>query len=574
MKADSFATEAADSTEKKHFNLHSLLLPSFKGYKLAWLKDDIIAGIVVAALSIPVAMGYAQIAGLPPVYGLYASILPVLGYVLFCSSPQLIYGLDSAASAVTGSMMATLGIALASSEALTLAPVLSFFAAVFLLLFSLLKLGRFAGFISLPVMSGFITGISLSIMLGQVPKVMGVTVTGSGFTGNIASIFTGIPSTNLISLGIGAVTIAALLVSKRFSPKVPMALILLVLGTALTGLLRLDNYGVVITGTIPQGFPPFAIPGFLSVQSLGTAIVGGLAVALVIFADSLLDANSFAVKGGYDLDFNVELRGFSASNFVSAFFGSSPTSGSVSRTAASLQFKGKTQVVSIVSAFVIALVVLFLAGLLYYMPQPLLSGIIIAALVGLVDVKMFKTLWKRSRRQFFIWLISAAGVLMVGTLAGVLVGVVMSFIDMLARSTSPQQAFLGVIDGRDGYFDMARNKTARPARPDTVIYRFSAPLYFANSDVFKSGIAAAVAKKPRTIVVDASAISGVDFTAADDLKETIGQLDKDGISIYFAGATGDINDQLVKYGLREFVAGGHVKKTIDDALEASLPVHG
>ncbi len=568
VSADNY-TDVAAKTAKMPCGLHGVFLPSFHGYKLGWLKNDIVAGIVVAALSIPVAMGYAQVAGLPPVYGLYASILPVLGYVLFCSSHQLIYGIDSAASAVTGSIMAALGIAAASDQAVSLAPVLAFCAGVFLMLFSVFKLGRFAGYISLPVMSGFITGISLSIIWGQIPKVLGITTSGSGFLDIGKSLFTGIATTNWISLLIGVVTIAALLVSKKFIPKVPMALIVLVIGTGLTALLGLDSRGVAITGNIPSGFPPFGVPEFWNVANLGMAVVGGLVIAIVIFSDSLLDSNSFAIKGGYKLDNNKELRAFSASNFVSAFFGSSPTSASVSRTAASLQFRGKTQVASLVSALVVALVVLFFSAPLYYMPQPLLSGIIIAALIGVIDIDMLKKLVRRSKAELLIWAVSAVGVLVVGALVGVLIGVVLSFIDMLSSSTAPPQAYLGVIDGRDGFFDLSRNKTAHAVREDVVIYRFSSPLYFANINLFQKGLAKAAANNPKSIIVDASAISDMDITAAGGLKESMELLQKQGVRLYFAAQIGELTDIMEKFGMKNFVQSGHMKKTIDEALAAS-----
>lgn len=544
------------------------ILPSLKGYKKSYLKNDIIAGIVVAALTVPVAMGYAEVAGLPPVYGLYASILPVIGYALFCSSRQLIFGIDAAASAITGSMLAMLGVAAQSDQAVALAPMLSLFAGLFLLLFSVFKLGRFASYISRPVMSGFITGISISIMLGQIPKVMELSSSGTDFFGNLESIFGTASQTNLVSLALGIGTIAVVLLGKKYLPKVPMALVVLVAGTAISAALQLDQRGVTITGDIPQGLPPISIPDFSSIPDIGVTILGGLVVAVVVFADSLLDSNSFAIQGKYKLDDNQELRAFGLSNLFASITGASPTSGSVSRTAASVQFKGKTQVVSLVAAGIVLMIVMFLSGLLYYMPQPVLSGIIIAALIGVIDVKMFKVLWRRSRMEWIIWLVSGLCVLVIGVLVGVIIGVILSFIDVIMRITSPPRAYLGVIDGKEGYYDLSTHKQARPVRDDIVIFRFTAPLFFANMQFFQKSILDAAAKKPKLIIVEGSGISYIDTSAADGLKDLLDQLKPLGVDLYFAGTIGRVNQEMEEFGLKDYMNSGHVQKTIGDILSA------
>lgn len=548
-------------------HMPKFFMPSLRGYKAAYLKNDLIAGLVVAALTIPVAMGYAQVAGLPPVYGLYASVLPVIGYALFASSPQLIYGIDASASAITGTILVTMGITAASDDAVSMAAILSLFTAVFLLLFALLRLGRFASFISFPVMSGFISGVALSIIIGQIPKVMGIDSSGTDFFANIQNIITEFTQTNLISLIMGAITLAIILVCKKLLPKIPTALIMLVVGTAVTALFQLDQQNVVITGDIPKGFPPITLPDFSAISNWGTIIVGSLVTSIVIFADSLLTTNSFALQGKYKVRDNQELFAFGISNLMAALISSSPTSASVSRTAASIEYKGKSQLVSIFSAVVVTLVILFLAGLMYYMPQPVLSAITISALVGVVDIGVMRMLFRRSRMEFVIWLTAALGVLLVGVLFGVLVGVVLSFIDVIIRATSPPQAFLGVIDGKEGYFDMSRHLDAHAVEKGIVIYRFTSALFFANIRLFKKGIQSALKRDAEAIIVDASGIASLDISAAQGLQEVVKELNDKKVPFCFAGEIASVDDALMKFGLKDFVQSGHTFKTLDEAVK-------
>ncbi len=548
------------------------VLTSLKGYKLSFLKSDIIAGVVVAALSIPVAMGYAGVAGLPPVYGLYASMLPVLGYILFASSPQLIFGTDASACAITGSVIAGMGIMAGSDDAVSAAALLSFFTALFLLLFAILRLGRFADYISMPVMSGFMSGTALSIMLSQVPKIFGIPSGGNNFFDSIVAIVTGIGKTNLISLAIGAVTVALVLVGRKFLPKLPMGLIVMVLGTALCALLRLDEQGVVVVGDIPRGLPPISLPDFFGPTGISAAIGSGLLIAVVIFADSLMSSRSFATRNHYKLDNNREIFAFGVSNLIASLSNCSPTSASVSRTAASEQFKGKTQMVSVVSVVVIGLVVMFFSGLLYYMPQPVLGGIVFAALLPVVDILVIRSLWRQTRNEAFIWLISAAGVLVVGVLFGVFIGVILSFFDVILRITNPPQAYLGKIEGRSGYFDQKNHKQAK-AIPDVVIYRFSARLFFANVAIFKTGVKKAVeVNQPQAVIIDASGINSIDATAAEEISALLEWLDGQEVACYFAGQIDALNDQFEDFGLGSLREDGRIQKTVDDALEACAAV--
>ncbi|TLG77258.1 SulP family inorganic anion transporter [Culicoidibacter larvae] len=545
--------------------MFNYILLSIKGYKKEFLRNDVISGVVVAALTIPVSMGYAQVAGLPPIYGLYASFLPVLAYIIFASSPQLIYGIDATASAVTGSILLAAGIAAGSTEALIYAPLLAFFTGVFMLLFAALHLGRFASYISTPVMSGFISGISISIIVGQIPKIMGVSGGGSDFFANISAIFTQLGGINWISLVMGIIAAAIILVAKKFFRKIPVALIILVLGTAITAFFRLDQYGVVIVGEIPQGLPAFSLPDFAAIDNWTFVILGGLVSAIACFAGSLLPSKSFAMRNKYTVDDNREIFAYGVANIAAAISGTAPTSASVSRTAANEQFRGKTQVVSIVAAGVIAFVLLFLSGLLYYMPQPVLSAIVLAALVGVIDIDVSIALFRHTKREATIWLVSLLGVLLVGVLFGVMVGIVLSFLVIIANVVSSQSAELGVIPEREGYFDMHRHDDAQ-AIEGVVIYRYSSPLVFANINTFINGLDRATKKdNPKVVIIDASAITHIDVTAADTIRDLLSHYQEQHIQYYFANTIGRFRDDLRKNHVSNDIE-NHLTKTIDEAL--------
>ncbi|TLG72949.1 SulP family inorganic anion transporter [Culicoidibacter larvae] len=546
--------------------MFNYVLLSLKNYKKAYLKNDIISGIVVAALTIPVAMGYAQVAGLPPIYGLYASFLPILGYAIFASSPQMIFGIDATASAITGSILVALGIAAGSAEALAFVPMLAFFTGIFFILFAVLKVGKFVSYVSKPVMSGFISGISLSILVGQIPKMMGLNADGTDFFGNLAIIVGQFLQSNWIGFSMAIVSAIVILFFKKKFPKIPMSLIVLVIATIITGVFQLDQYNIVIVGSIPSGFPQFAIPDFLHFDNWVGAIGGGLVITIACFADSLLTSESFALQNKYEVDDNRELFAFGMSNFAAAISGVSSVSASVSRTAANVQFKGKTQLVSIVAAAVIAIVLLFLSGFLYYMPQPVLSAIIFAALVGVIDVKYFLSLAKYAKDQAAIWLLSMVGVLIVGVLFGVGVGVLLSFIMMIIKVLSPSGDVLGQITGKDRYYSLRRHPEAKEI-PGVIIYRYASALYFANSEEFADHIKKAVKDDTKTFIFDASAMTGVDVSAAETLGNVLTWLDEHHIQYYFVKTLGDLVDDFNENELNYIETDGHIVATIDEALK-------
>ncbi|EFS01169.1 sulfate transporter family protein, partial [Listeria seeligeri FSL N1-067] len=430
---------------------------------------------------------------------------------------------------------------------------------------SILKLGRFAKYISAPVLSGFISGLSVSIIMGQIPKIMGLKESGDSFFSSLGIIFGQFFQSNWLSLAMGVVTIIIVISCKKLIPKVPMSLVVLIIGTMAAYFFKLDQYNVDIVGKIPVGFPSLGLPDFAA-SSWTLAIGGGLVCAIATFAGSLLPSESFAMRNKYTIDDNRELFAYGASNFVAAFSGSPPASASVSRTAANEQFRGKTQMVSIVAATIIALIVAFLSGLLYYMPQPVLSGIVFAALVGIIDVDVLKGLFKISRREATVWIVAAVGTLLVGVIFGVLLGIVLSFINVVSRSMQSPVAVLGVIEGRHGYFDLKRNPEAKPI-PNIVIYRYSASLFFGNFGKFADGLKTAIQDDTKLVIFESSAIINIDTTSTESLKDLLKWLDEKGIEYYFADIIDHLKTSFRKHDLGFIIDEGYTKKTVEDALD-------
>lgn len=542
------------------------ILTTLRHYKSAWLAKDVLAGIMVATVTIPIAMGYAEVAGLPPIYGLYSSIFPVIAYAIFSSSKQLIFGIDAATSAVTGSAIGIL-ILTTGENPLVIAPVLSLFVAAFLFLFALFKFGKFANYLSEPVMSGFISGMAITIIIGQLPKIVGLESAGTNFLKNILIIVNDIALINPLSLLIGISVIAIVLIGKRFAARLPLSLAVLIATTLITYYFQLDLQGVAIVGNVPSGLPQLEIPNLLLPDIIQIASAG-FAIAIIVAADSLLSARSFANKNRYRVRDNQELFAFGFSNIFASLSGTSPTSSSVSRTAMSEQYGGKTQLVAIVAAFIVTVIILFFSGALYYLPIPALAAIVICALIHLIDIQTSRTLKKHSKAEFAIWLVAALGVLFISVLFGVIMAITLSFADFIRRASVPHQAMLGRIEGRKGHFDLSRHKNAKPI-DGILIYRFSAPLFFGNAQLFKQTILSMTqTTQPRVkvIIIDASGITNIDSTASNMLKRLLVKLSKTGVKVYITRSIGPVKDRLAKFDIDKKVV---FYKTIREAVEAA-----
>jgi len=540
----------------------------FKDYKLKYLAKDIPAGIIVALVSIPISMGYAQVAGLPVVYGLYGSLIPILIFGFLTSSPQFVFGVDAAPSALVGGMLASMGIAAESSKAISIVPAITLLTAIWLILFFLLKAGRFTNYISTPVMGGFISGIGCTIILMQLPKLFG----GDAGNGELPTLLLNIVTQardhfHLLSLILGAGTIVIIRLCARRIPKIPMSVVMMFVGALLTAVFHIDRYGVRTLPHVEAGLPALSIPNMSMISGNAKEIImSSLTIALVIVAETLLTTNNYAMKNNYKINSSRELLAYAVCNVASALSGCGPVSGSVSRTSIAAQFGAKSQVMSIFASLSMVMVLMFGTGFIAYLPVPVLSGIVISALIGILEFDLAAELKKSVKSEWIIFYAAFWGVLLLGTIYGVIIGVILSFIAVVIRAVIPPKAYMGCIPGRDGFFALKRNRNARPVQ-NTVIYRFSGALFFANVGKFQTDIENSLTSDIRTVIVDASGIGSVDITAAERLMMIWQNLKSKGISFYITEHVGAVNDQLRAFGDEKLIEEGVIKRTVGAALQ-------
>ena len=518
------------------------VLTTLQGYKKENLPKDLLSGVVIAAVSIPISMGYAQIAGLPAVYGLYGSVLPVLLFALFSTSPQFIFGVDAAPAAMVGAVLSSLGVALGSGEAVALVPVLTFYTSLWLLLFAALRAGKVLNFISTPVMGGFISGICCTIILMQTPKLLGGTAGTGELPELMRHLIAACGEIHWLSLALGLAALGILLAGKRLFPKFPMAIAIMALGAVCSVALDLPTRGVATLAAVEPGLPPLRLPD-LRLLSPAQALGSTLPVAVVIMAETLLAENSFALRGDYTLRDNREILTFSLSNFAACLVGCCPVNGSVSRSSMNEQYGGRTQAVSLIAAAVMSCMLLLGTGFIQYLPIPVLTAIVISALMGATEFHIAHRLFRADRKEFYIFAGAFLGVLVLGTIYGVIIGVLLSFADVIHRASQPKRDFLGVIPGEPGFYPQGRMSQAQPI-PGVVLYRFSGSLFFANIALFQQEIEDAVTPETRAVIVDASAIVSVDLSAADRLVVLHQKLARRGVRFYLTERIGQVTDEL------------------------------
>ena len=538
-----------------------------KHYKKENLIHDLITGIIIMAVSIPISMGYSQIAGLPAVYGLYGSVFPIILFALFSTSPQFIFGVDAAPAALVGSALLGMNIQNGSKEALAVVPVITFFVAVWLVAFYLMHAGKLVNYISAPVMGGFITGICTTIILMQVPKLMG----GSSGTGELLELLEHIGKTigqiNLQSLILGLVSLAILLASKKLIPKFPMAVVLMVAGAALTQILPMKEWGIKTLDAVSPGLSKWSFPN-LTLVPLDQVITLSLSVAVVIMAETLLAENNFAQKNGYRINDNQELLAFALGNFAAAFTGCCPINGSVSRTAMGEQYQGKTQLTSIVAGISMLILLLCGTGFIGYLPIPVLTAIVISALLGATEFELAVKLWKVSRTECLIFWGAFFGVLFLGTINGVLIGIILSFAEMVIRSAKPASCFLGIQSGHRHFRDISESHQIHEIE-GVIIYRFSSNLFFANVSVLQQDIEKELERREniKAVILDASGIGSIDITAAERLEILYQSLKEQGIRFYMTEHIANLNEQMRKLGIGYLIEEGCVRRTIHIALK-------
>ena len=476
--------------------------------------QDVLVGIVTAFVSIPISMGYAQVAGLPPAYGLYGSFLPILAFGLLTSSKRFVFGVDAAPAALCGGLLATIGMASSSQEAIKLVPAITLLTAGWLFVFYLLDAGRFTRFISVPVMGGFITGIGSTIILMQVPKLFGGTSGRGELHELLIHIFKEAQGGfHLLSFVLGILTIIMIRIFARLYPRIPMAVIVMVAGALLTRLLHLERLGVKLLPKVDRGFPRVAFPDFSLVPvHLRAIVLSSMVIALVIVAETLLASGNLAQKHGEKLNNRKEIFAYTIANVLSSLVGCCPVNGSVSRSGLADQYGVHSQIMSVAASVTMGFVLLFGTGFIAWLPVPILTGIVISALLGTLEWELASSLHKVDRMEWVIFYVAFFVVLLFGTIYGVAAGVVLSFFTVIVRASRPPTEFLGWIEEEDEFVPLGEYPQAKRIK-DISIYRFRGALFFANIDRFCRDIEDEAENEPEMIFVDCRGISSIDVTA-------------------------------------------------------------
>jgi sulfate permease, SulP family len=544
-------------------------LAAIKTYKASFLPHDLAAGLTLGAVMVPVGLAYGELAGLP-MAGLYGSMLPLLAYALFGSSRQLVVGPDTAMAAIVAVAVAPLAVGDPGRLAL-LAAGLGVMTGVLCLLGGLLRLGFVANFLSKPVIVGFMHGLALVIIGAQLPKVLGIRSEGETTLEQFVNILHRLGDTNLAALAIGVASFAVILLCRRFLPRVPGAVVALVGSLLAVVLLGLDRQGVAVVGRIPTGLPAVSLPA-LSLADFDQLLPIALVAALLSFSDTMVTARAFAARNRYRIDANQELLGIGLANLVSGLSQGLPISASDSPTAVAEAAGSRTQVTSVIAAAVVVAVMLYFAQLLYHLPMAALGGILMASAWGLCDFGEFARLWRFRGISLAAALVTLAGVLVLGIMEGILLGVVFSLVLLLRALAFPPDAVLGrTPDG--GWHDPVHRQEAVSV-PGLLVYRFSAPLFFANCSLFRERIEALIeaARPPVTaVVVDGGAIHDVDLMACELLVELERELGERGIRLVF----GNLRDRVkrdIERGLPPLPDGDEVSfPSLAEAAKAVSP---
>ncbi len=474
-----------------------------------------------------------------------------------------------------GAVLASLGVTPGGAEAMRIVPVLTLYVALWLAVFALVHADKAVDYISEPVIGRFISGVCCEIILMQVPKLLG-SATGTGELFELLGhVFDAAKVINWPTAALGFGTLAILLIAPRKWPKVPWVLVMMVLGGLLGAFAPLDDWGVALLAAVPRGLPKVVLPDFTALP-FTQALVATLPVAAVILAETLLASSGTAQKNGYRLNGRREIVTYAVGNVAAGLVGCCVVSGSVSRTAVNERNGGRTQLVSVMASVTMLVVLLVATPLIRFLPVPVLTAIVVNALIGATEFGIARRLWRVNRVELGIFTGAFFGVLLLGAIKGVLVGMVLSFIDVLMRAAAPQRTFLGTLPGKAGFFPIDRVSGVQ-ALPHIVLYRFSGSLFFANIRRFQEDIEGAVQPDTQAVIVDGSAIVSVDITACDRLVVLNRKLRAQGVRFYLTEHIGKVNDQLRHFEAGELIESGAVRRTIQGALrdaDAAVDIGG
>jgi len=548
---------------------------TLRHYEPSWLRRDLGAGLVMTTMLVPVGIAYAEASGVPGINGLYATIVPLLAYALFGPSRILVLGPDSSLAPVILAVVLPLS-AGESQRAVALAGMLAIVSGVVCIAAGLGRLGFITELLSKPIRYGYMNGIALTVLLSQLPKLLGFSVTAKGPVrqawGIVGKVLAG--NTNIAALAIGASTLVLILVLKG-KPRVPGILVAVVAATVVVAVFDLaTRAGVSVLGPLSRGLPSARLP-FVHVDDWVSILMGGIAVALVSFADTSVLSRTYAARLRTPVDPNQEMVGLGVANLASAFFQGFPISSSSSRTPVAEAAGARTQLTGVVGALAIALLLVFAPELLQDLPHPALAAVVIAAAIGLVEVSDLRRIYRIQRWEFWLSMTCFAAVAVFGAIPGIAIAIVIAVIEFLWDGWRPHSAVLGRVERVKGYHDITRYPEARLI-PGLVLFRWDAPLFFANAELFHERVLDAVAKSPtpvRWLVIAAEPVTSVDVTAADAISELDDTLHAASIELCFAEMKDPVKDKLKRFGLFKRFGEQTFFATLEEAVNAYLGTH-
>ncbi|HEY7687697.1 MAG TPA: sulfate permease [Dongiaceae bacterium] len=550
-------------------------LVTLRQYQIAWLPRDIAAGLVLTTMLVPVGIAYAVASGVPGIYGLYATIVPLLAYALFGPSRILVLGPDSSLAAFIFGVVFPLSGG-DPERAIALAAAMALVSGVVCIVAGIARLGFITELLSKPIRYGYMNGIALTVLISQLPKLFGFKIDSDGPLRNIWAIIQAIldGKTNWTAFAIGAATLLVILALKRFM-RIPGILIAVAGATAIVAALDLGaTAGVSILGQLPQGLPSFEIP-WLTQADIVPVLIGGFAVAMVSFADTSVLSRAYAARTRTHVDPNQEMVGLGAANLAAGFFQGFPISSSSSRTPVAEAAGAKTQLTGVVGAIAVAFLLLFAPNLLEHLPSPALAAVVIASAIGLFEIGDLIRIYRIQQWEFWLSIVCLVGVAVFGAIPGIGIAVVLAVIEFLWDGWRPHSAVLGRAEGVKGYHDITRYPEARRI-PGLVLFRWDAPLFFANAELFRERVLEAVAASPtpvKWLVVAAEPVTSVDVTARDMLEDLDKTLKEFGVKLCFAELKDPVKDKLKRFGLFEHIGAAFFFPTLGAAVSRYLESH-
>lgn len=541
------------------------IIEGLRGYKKEWLGGDMMAGLAIAAVAIPSAIAYPAIAGLPPEVGIYSSILPLVGYALFGPSRQLVVGPDAATMTVLAAAIASMS----PSNPVLAASALAMTVGVMCLVGSRLHLGVIAAFLSKPILIGFISGISISIIVSQIGRFTGLKIEADGLVPPFVELLKKADDIHWLSVALGVAMFALLQVAAWRRSLIPGPVLVVVVAVIVSWLFDFPGLGIKVVGQLPESLPKLALP-FSTGLPLKELLLGAGAVWLVSFGSGIVAARSFAARGGFEVNADRELTGFGAANVASALFSGFPVTVSDSRTAVNLSVGGRTQVAGLMAALVLTASLLYLGEALKLLPAPALGAILVAAAVQLFDLQGLRQIWRISVTEFVFALIGMWGAVSLGVLAGIVIAVAATLLYVLLKEMMPRDAMLGQIPGQHGFYKLHRSKDARPI-PGLAVFLIQGSVLFFNVDHVKARIRAVAEELPADtewFVLDASAIAQIDSTAAEMLDDVRKILAERGIALGIAELHLEPKEILQRTGLLATIGEAMVFEDLEDAVTA------